>query len=132
MTMTLAADPKQTYKVVLDHDKDAFPPPAFVCRYLTLRQWRQTARLYDEFVAVRDKDPDNFADKLVELLGQIVVGSENVGAKELPIEETLTVYEAVELLQKAWAGQKPDFEDKKKLSLPSDTSGESPAPPAKD
>jgi hypothetical protein len=125
--MPLAADPQQTYRITLDSDSSpsSSETPVFVCRYLTLRQWRQTARLYDEFCAVKDRDPDKFADKLMAILDQIIVSTTIPGGK--PIDECVTVYEAMELLHKAWTGQRPDFEDKKKLSLPSDTGGANPA-----
>lgn len=126
--MPLAADPNQTFKVILDSDAGKDNPPAFLCRYLTLRQWRQAAKLYDAFFAADTKQPDAMADKLMELIGLLVVGRENMPDSHL--EDLLTVYEARELMSKAFGGQRPTAEDKKKLSLPSEPSTENPAAPA--
>jgi hypothetical protein len=126
--MPFAADPNQTFKIILPTDAGKTPPPAFVCRYLTMRQWRQAAKLYDATFDTTDKDPDSVCDKILAVLALIVAGRENL--PNAALEDLLTVYEARELMDMAWAGQRPGFEDKKKLSSPSDTVTENPAPGA--
>ena len=133
--MPIICDPTQTFKVVLAADENKDPQPAFLCRTLTMRQWREAAKLHDAAYRADTKDPDVVADAVLAALRPLIVGWENVSdpdKKEIPfafekIEDVLIIDEAFELLSKAWKGQKPTVDEQKKSDSPSGTNTAGPA-----
>jgi len=118
--MPIGLDPNQTFKIVLETDKDKDPQPCFVYKYLTSRQWRDLAAMED--LVDRAKSAVEIFDKSIEAISTGLVGWENMAgqdAAEIPFDQEkladlLTLGEVQELFQKVLA-QGVGSEDKKKL-----------------
>lgn len=130
--MPIICDPGQTFKVVLDGDKNKSPQPAFIIRTLTMRQWREAARLHDATFGGDNKDPDDVADRLLVALKPLLAGWENVPGCDAKndldkLQDAMTIHEMFELLDKAWQGQKPTVNDLKNSGSPSGLATAGPA-----
>jgi hypothetical protein len=129
--MPLALDPNQTFKIILESDKDkpARLQPCFVYSYLTGRQWLAVASLQDQLDDLTAAD--QIVDKVFQAASTGLVGWENmIDRNGEPVEfniDTLDmivgVIEAQELIVKLLK-QHPNLDDKKKLELQSDLNTE--------
>ncbi len=124
--MPVAVDPNQTIKIVLERDMEKLMPPAFLYKPLTSRQWRQVAGLND---IIEDMDgAGQLMDQMAACVKIGLVGWEHMTDIETgtPVEFDPDKIEDVTLmpdLQEIIAQRTTyfSFEDKKKLSSPSDS-----------
>lgn len=139
--MPLILDPEATFEVVLDYDKkkDKKVRPVFVFKYLSARQWKKLAEIHDNFIEWSKIGTDSILNHTFEGLRMVMVDWRNMKTAKgesiefdmEKLEDMLTPSEADELLIAA-VQQAPSVEDKKKLDLPSDSSTEQSARPAKE
>jgi len=136
--MPIALDPKRTFTVTLesDRDKPVETRPLFVCRYLTARQWKEIARLQDGID--ESAGGAEALERIIEAIAMGLVGWENMIAPDgerVPfdahdLDTLLTMPEAMELFQKMLAQQQLTGADAKKSESRSPTSTVESAKPA--
>lgn len=125
----LALEPNATYPVVLstDADKPKNKQPTFIFRYLSGRQWKELAKLSDEFdKKTTGEDTLSLVFKAIKmaLIGwRNMIGPDGKEIKYKPdeLDAIVTPNEAIELMQAAVA-QQPTMQDKKKFVSPSGSS----------
>ena len=127
--MPLATRPNETYDVVLctDAHLPAGEQPVFVFRYLSVVQWKEAAKLNDQYDAT--KEAGELFDLAFQVIRKVLCNWRNMkeaGGKVIPydpkkLDTLLSLQETTELMMRA-VDQGPTVEDKKKLDLPLDSS----------
>lgn len=136
--MPLGTRPDQTYEIVLSTDMDLpeADRPVFIFRYVNVIEWEGIAALDDEFeAATNGKESIKVAFKIIE---ETLAGWRNMKGPDgqevsfniMQLRLMLSMPEVTELMMAAVA-QRPNVEDKKKLSSQSDLSTEPASTPAK-
>lgn len=124
--MPIAMDPQQTIKLVLERHFEKLAPPTFLYKPLTARQWRTVAGLNDRIGEL--DNPNAMIDGMVECVRLGLVGWENMVEMDTGdpvafapdrLEDIVTMPDLQELI--AQRTTYFNFEDKKKLSSPSDS-----------
>jgi len=132
--MPLATNPNATYKIVLS--TDTYLPeeerPVFIFRYLSATEWQQITKLSDKFDQL--SNTEKMLNLAFEVIEKIMVGWEKMimpDGKKIPfdlakLQSMVTLQEATELMQAA-ISQRPNIDDKKKFTLPLESSMDSSA-----
>ena len=124
--MPIATDPTKRIKIILEADLKKTPPPAFIYLPLTVRQFRIVGEMNDNLEGVNDLN--KMMDEMTDCLKIGLIGWENINNpadnSQLEfdvkcLEDILTMPEMQEII--AQRTTYFSFEDKKKLSLPSDS-----------
>lgn len=99
--------PNQTYKIVLDEDKDVVPTPAFLCRSVPLLEHQEIAEHLD---GQNTNSIAEYFDSNVKAVLKVCVGWENIrdpstneeiAFSEVNLRKVLTAKEVMEVLRKA-------------------------------
>jgi hypothetical protein len=124
--MPIALD-GETVDVYLESDKDkpAETRPAFVCRYMTMRQVLQYDKALKRASAEKDQESQN--QLLNEALGIIIVSTKNMTGE---LDDLLSAQEKWELAYTAPMAVQLSEADKKKLLLKSRSIGANAEPAA--
>lgn len=123
--MPRCLDPEQMFDIVLDGDKGKSPEPTFVCRSLTLRQFRNCIV---KLQGIREAaDQNAVISEALDVIEDVVVGWRNMidprTGKEIKFTpgtagDLLDIEEAVELVQKITMSGRLSEDESKKSELP--------------
>lgn len=72
--MPLGFDPDETFPIVLDSDRQKTDPPAFLCRFLTAREWARTRRDYLAALEAGKADEEKGLDALYAICDRCISG----------------------------------------------------------
>jgi len=135
--MPLTCDPAATFEVVLSGDAaKPEPRPTFIFNIMTARQWKTLADFNDDFELAAgsvEKLDLCFTAIRLALAGWRDIADRH--GRPIPydpdnLDELLTWFEAVELMQAAVSQQRLSDDDKKKLDSPSAASTAASVPTA--
>ncbi len=112
--MPRALDPDATFDVVLLSDRDKEDPPTFTFRYLSNRDWRRLAKVYDSLDELGEEGIDALLDELEGVLKMELVGWRNLTDRDgspIPfklddLDRVVDVQESVELMRLSLEGAK--------------------------
>lgn len=129
--MPLALDTNERFSVVLESDlgKPEGERPTFTFRFLSIREWREVAKVGDDKAALDAMAPDDALDAILDAIRLNLVGWRHMKDRRgKPIEfsyteldTVLTLGEAWELYYSARRQNRLDPESKKNSESPSPT-----------
>ncbi|HET6442168.1 MAG TPA: hypothetical protein VFH53_07310 [Phycisphaerae bacterium] len=120
--MPLPLSCSETFDVVLKSDAAKTPAPTFVFRYLSLREWREAAWLYDDERTEKMKAVD-LLDSIVKVLRVNLVGWRDLGVPFDPdgLDAVITIGEAWQLLGLSRRQHEVSASEKNAFASPSPT-----------
>jgi len=111
--------PDQTYRIVLDEDKDVVPTPAFLCKSVSMDKHQQIAETIDR---QNTNTVAEYFDSNVKALLMVATGWENIRDpntneeivfSEEALRKVLTAKEVMEVLRKALFNDEMSADEKK-------------------
>jgi len=125
--VSLAADPDQTFDIVLGSDEHRPPDkrPTFAFRYLTRRQAKEARKLFNALDTM--EDGDCALDAIVEILQRYLAEVRGVPMAYEGLDDLLSDTEIVELFVRMLAGDRAGPGATKNTDSESSTNSDTPA-----
>ena len=125
--VSLAADPHQTFDIVLGSDKHRPPDkrPTFAFHYLTRRQAKEARKLFNALDTM--EDGDCALDAIVEILQRYLAEVRGVPMAYEGLDDLLSDTEIVELFVRMLAGDRAGPGATKNTDSESSTNSDTPA-----